>query len=220
MTPRPKQLVREIAVDLETNVVTDDGHEVGLLHLSIEEGLHRLARVHELIEETGRIARLVEKEDEVAVFADALDLKRGLLLALVEEATVGEVVDRVDGLLDAVLFHDEIIRAEPEDVIALAIGDDDVEDDGVDVDLLPELRRLDQHLFLSERRKSQYGKRKNDDEAFHGCCSYRCSQRGASGCDSGVHNNVIGGTESRRGITNRHRAANPKGLGDRQFGVR
>jgi hypothetical protein len=187
-------VVREVAVDLEADVVAGDGHHVGRLHLFVEERLHRLTRLRELVEERGDLARLVEEEDEVARIADALDLERRLLFTLGEERAVGDVIDGVDGLLHAVLFDHEVIGGEAEDVIAFAIGDDDVEQDRVDVDLLGRRRHVQRHGFLREGWKGQRQKRHDGEETVHGIGAPMALATGVTRVRFRVHNFVcLGG---------------------------
>src|SRR5205807_10002973 len=104
--------------------------------------------------------RLVEEEDEVTLLVNALDLERRLLFGRVEELAVREVVDRVDRLLDAVFLEHEVVLVEAEDLMAAGVGDDGVDQHGVDLDLLTEWR-----LLLRGQRQRQESE--EDCRAFH-----------------------------------------------------
>ena len=149
----------EIAVDLETNVMTNDGDVIAFAHLMCDEVSRCFPRQRHFVEEL-RVGRFVEEEDEVAIFANALDLKRRFRLRRVEQFAIGEVFDGLDRLWHAVLAHDEVILVETEDLMAAGVGHDRIDEDEIDFEVLAEFRRL----LRDERQREQC---ERDCKSFH-----------------------------------------------------
>ena len=133
---------REIGVDLQPHIVTDDGDLILGAQMIVEEAHGIAAGADHLALRAGVRGDLVEEEDEVAIVVNALDfeLRRGL--GLRDQAAIGEVVDGVDRLLLAILADDEVVLAEAEHLIAARVGHDRVELHEIDVDLLAEWLRI------------------------------------------------------------------------------
>ena len=117
--------------------MADDGDAIVRQHLPFDEAAHRVARADDVAQIAAR-RRLVEEEEQQPFFV--IDLERRAGVVRIEERAARVVVDAVDRSFDAVLADDEVLRHEAEDLIAVGVDDDCVEQDDVDVDALAELR--------------------------------------------------------------------------------
>ena len=152
----------EVLLNLELDVVADHRHPIarqllGLDPLTAAVGGIEMTPKERALEAAAAEPRIVEEEDEVAI-GDDLVGKRILnaLFALADLEAVAVEADTGGLAIFPLLLDDEVGGVEPEDHVAVAVGDQDVEDDFGNLDR------------VTKRRGRVLGQGRRSDEANQG----------------------------------------------------